>query len=39
MTPLHQWEPWKALALAFGTGAAMMAVIVGLLTLVLQHHT
>lgn len=32
------WEPWKAMAVAAGAGAAFMAAVVGILALVLQHH-
>ena len=32
-----KWEPWKAMAIAFGAGAAFMGAIVGLLTLLLKH--
>lgn len=37
-----KWEPWKAMTLAAGAGAALMgalvAVLTAVLTLVLQHH-
>lgn len=31
------WEPWKAIIAAFGAGAAVMGVVVGLLALLLHH--
>lgn len=31
-----KWEPWKALAIAFGAGAAFMGAVVGLIGLILH---
>jgi hypothetical protein len=31
-----KWEPWKAMAIAFGAGAAFMGAAVGLLGLILH---
>jgi hypothetical protein len=34
---MTRWEPWKAMATAFGAGAALMGVAIGLLALLLHH--
>jgi hypothetical protein len=34
---MTRWEPWKAMATAFGAGAALMGVAVALLALLLHH--
>ena len=31
-----RWEPWKAMAIAAGAGAALMGAVIGLLTLILR---
>lgn len=37
--PLAQWEPWKAMAVAAGAGAGLMAAMVAAVTLVLRSLT
>jgi hypothetical protein len=32
-----RWEPWKAMAAAFGAGAAFTAAVVAIVTLILAH--
>jgi hypothetical protein len=34
---MTRWEPWKAMATAFGLGAALMSVAIGLLALLLHR--
>lgn len=34
---LADWEPWKAVAVAAGAGAALMGAVIGILTLILRH--
>ena len=31
-----RWEPWKAMAVAAGAGAGVMAALIGIITLVLH---
>ena len=31
-----KWEPWKAMAIAFGAGAAFMGAVVGFISLILH---
>ena len=35
-SPLHEWEPWKVLATGFGTGVALVLVMIGLAVLGLR---
>lgn len=34
---LARWEPWKAMATAFGAGAAFTLAMIGLISFVLLH--
>lgn len=31
-----EWEPWKAMAIAAGAGAALMGAVIGLVTMILR---